>query len=477
MPVFSLPSKWGIGTVGKPAFDFVDFLSSAGQSLWQVLPMCPVDMYGSPYMSESLYAGNPFYIDIDALVEDGLLSQNDVSGIDLYFYERVDYQKLNAVLMPLFKKAFSRFDPQKYAAQYDEFIKENDFWINDYALYKVLKDKYNCAFCDFPKELKCREEAAIKKAKDELSEQIDFQIFLQFEFFSQWKKLKTYANGKGIKIIGDLPIYPRYDSADVWSSPESFMLDENLSPVLVAGTPPDAFSATGQLWGNPVYDFEAMKNGEVPYLWWKNRIKKGLQTYDIIRLDHFRAFAAFYGIPAGDDTAQNGRWISGPNIALFEDSGENLPIIAEDLGIITDDVRELLARTGFAGMSILQFGFDGMWDNPYFPEHLKENTVCYIGTHDNMTLKEFELSGSFESKRAKEYAGEGDFCRNMLKVLLESRAETAIFTLQDYLALGGYYRINTPGTKEGNWSVRFSKECFSPEIASDIYKLTKNCGR
>ena len=388
MHISSLPSPYGIGTLGKEARKFIDFLVKAGQSYWQVLPICPTSYGDSPYQSFSSFAGNPYFIDLDLLCKEKLLTKKECQsfqwGKDI---SKVDYGILHENRYPLLHKAFDRFQ-KKIPEDYKAFCKEQEDWLEDYALFMALKDIYQgAAWSEWETDIKLRRADALQKVKEELTEEIDFWKMLQYLFYKQWASLKSYANEKGIRMIGDVPIYVAMDSVDVWANPSQFYLDENLVPIDVAGCPPDAFSEDGQLWGNPLFRWDIMKKDE--YCWWTKRIEKISKLFDVVRIDHFRGFDSYYAIPFGDKTAKNGVWREGPGIALFrtiEKKLGKLNIIAEDLGFLTDSVRKMLADSGYPGMKVIQFAFDTREDGDYLPHNYTRNSVVYAGTHDNDTI-------------------------------------------------------------------------------------------
>ncbi len=482
MPVFSLPSKGGIGTFGKEAYRFVDFLCKAKQTWWQILPLNPTNYGDSPYQSFSSYAGNPYFIDPELLIEDGLLTQAEFEGFDFGDDNyRVDYEKLYQNRIAMLKLCFTRFKEDK---SYKVFIKENAFWLENYAIFMAIKNANgDVSWENWGDGLRRREETAMATAKKEHGQDIKFYCFVQYIFAKQWQALKTYANEKGIKIIGDIPIYVAYDSADVWADPEQFQLDESLKPKAVAGCPPDVFSDDGQLWGNPLYNWKHMK--AEGFAWWKRRIKHVLSLYDCVRIDHFRGFESYYSVPYGDTTAKNGKWVKGPDIALFkaleEELGKNLPIIAEDLGFLTDAVLKMLKKSGYPGMKVLQFAFDGDPDNDYLPHNFNNNCVVYTGTHDNDTVNGWAQNNDpDEVALAEKYLGakrEDSFNWAMMRAALMSVADTCVLMMQDLIGLGSEGRINTPSTVGNNWTWRIDGSCINDWLAKIIAEETTLYGR
>lgn len=485
MHLSSLPSPYGIGTMGQAARDFIDFLKRGGQSYWQILPICPTSYGDSPYQSFSTFAGNPYFIDLEELTEKGLLETSDYSEVDWESTpDKVNFGALYEKRYPILHKAVERF-LKTPAEDFESFCKEHAFWLEDYALFMTLKRAHNgSSWLDWPKELRNREKDVLAEARIVHAEQILFWKVLQYLFFTQWKSLRTYANENGIDIIGDLPIYVALDSVDVWANPDLFQLDENRVPVEVAGCPPDGFSATGQLWGNPLFNWEGMKADN--YSWWVKRIGFLCQVYNVLRIDHFRGFDSYFAIPYGDDTAVNGQWKKGPGMALFEAVEKSIGrqrIIAEDLGFMTDSVRKLLADSGFPGMKVVQFGFDSRDTNneDYLPHNYKYNYVAYVGTHDNDTIM-----GWLESADAKDVAHAKEYLRlndpanyhwDMMRALWGCVAKLAIVQAQDLLGLGSESRMNTPSTNSNNWTWRALPGSFTDELADKLYYFTKLYGR
>lgn len=482
MHITSLPSPYGIGTLGQAAYDFADFLEKAGQKLWQILPVNPTSYGDSPYQSFSTYAGNPYFIDLDLLRQDGLLEKEDYAGLNWGDDpQQTDYARIYELRFPVLKKAFRAFSAGRSAetaAEYGAFLEENSAWLEDYALYMALKFRHNGApWTLWEEELRTRKPEAIRAARAQLRQELDFWRFLQFEFDLQWKKLKQYVNEKGIRLIGDAPIYVAMDSADVWANPEMFLLDEELQPTVVAGCPPDYFAKTGQLWGNPIYDWDYLER--TGYRWWLQRIAAAVSRCDMVRIDHFRGFESYWAVPAGDETAENGEWRKGPGMKLFERVREELGdgvIIAEDLGMITDPVRELLKETGYPGMKVLQFAFTPGYESDYMPHKHVKNCICYTGTHDNDTLwgwisalEGADLEVLLRYSRSKDRE---ECLQNVIAMAWGSVADTAVATMQDFLGLGSEARMNTPSTPMGNWCWRARPEDFSAELAEKIHDLT-----
>lgn len=480
MHISSLPSPYGIGTMGKAAYDFVDFLEKAGQKLWQILPIHPTSYGDSPYQSFSVFAGNPYFIDLDMLKDEGLLKKSDYA--DIKWGKKatdVDYATIYKYRFDVLRKAFEAFKKTSSKA-YEAFKKEKSYWLDDYALYMALKFKNGGkAWSQWDEEIKLRKN--IEKYKEQLSDDIEYWKFIQFKFFEQWEKLKAYANKKGIKIIGDIPIYVAYDSVDVWVNPELFTLDENLDLVEVAGCPPDAFAVTGQLWGNPIYNWELMKKDG--YSWWVRRMKATAEMYDVIRIDHFRGFDSYYSIPASHKTAEHGEWKQGPGIELFKTLNEKIgqkEIIAENLGFLTPSVHKLLEEAGYPGMKILQFGFDPSGDSEYLPHNYERNCVVYTGTHDNEPAEGWRKNTSKKEVRfCYKYLeiGNKNFSWEFIRAIWASVADMAIAQMQDFLGLDSRARMNVPSTIGTNWRWRAKKSDFTDSLALKIREMTKLYGR
>ena len=485
LPVASLPGKYGIGTFGKAAYDFVDMLAEAGQRYWQILPLGPTSYGDSPYQSFSTFAGNPYFIDPDLLIEEGLLTKKEAGAYDFGDKpDHIDYLKIYNSRFRMLKKAFRRFDTSD--AGYISFKKRNSFWLDDYALYMAVKNHFGGkSYIEWNDDIRTRDKKALDIYSAKYAEDVEFYRFIQYKFMAQWKALKKYTNKKGIKIIGDIPIYVAFDSADTWASPDLFQFDDKGYPTAVAGCPPDAFSATGQLWGNPLYDWDHHK--KTGYKWWIRRIKHCFVLYDVVRVDHFRAFDEYYSIPYGDKTAEFGKWKKGPGYNLFaavkKQLGE-LDIIAEDLGYITDSVIKLVKRCGYPGMKILQFAFDSREDSDYLPHNYTSNSVCYTGTHDNDTLVGwFDVLKAADKKMAlsylnrKGFANDRELAEAFVRLAESSVSRLCIIPMQDHLALDGRARINYPSTLGNNWVWRMKEGAFSHALAKRIRKITKLYGR
>lgn len=483
MHISSLPGKYGIGTFGMEAVAFIDFLKKSGQKYWQILPLGQTSYGDSPYQCFSAFAGNPYFIDFELLEKEGLLAKEDYSTLDYGLDENcVDYAKLFINKNKVLRIAYEN-SKNKYDKEINKFIEENNFWLEDYALYMAVKNHFNLvSWQNWDDDIRLRKKEAIDSYKTLLKNEIDFWIFVQYMFFKQWYSLKKYANDNGIEIIGDIPIYVAEDSADIWSNPEYFNVDENMVPITVAGCPPDTFSATGQLWGNPIYNWDNLdKDG---YSWWIDRVRESFKLYDVVRIDHFRGFEAYWEIPYGNETAEFGQWTKGPGIKLFnaiKDKLGDVNIIAEDLGMMTDEVIELRDTTGFPGMKILQFGF-GEGDSRDLPHNYPVNCVAYTGTHDNDTVCGwYNVTGSKkEIEKAKRYLNltyEEGISRGLIRGVWGSPAYLAITTMQDFLGLGNDARMNMPSTLGGNWVWRASSEAFDDKLAKEIYDLTKLYGR
>lgn len=479
LPIASLPSRYGIGTFGKAAYDFVDSLKAAQQRYWQILPLGPTSYGDSPYQSFSTFAGNPYFIDLETLCEQGLLLEQELETMDFGDNEGfVNYEKLYKSRFIVLRKAFVRF-MQEGCPIYDEYKRMNEFWIDDYALFMAVKAFFNdVSWQEWDEDIKLRKPEAMAEYQLLLEDEVEFYKFLQYVFSMQWHRLKAYTKASGIKIIGDIPIYVALDSSDTWANPELFLLDENLCPAQVSGCPPDAFSDLGQLWGNPVYDWD--KHKETNYDWWVKRIKFATTTYDTVRIDHFRGFDEFYAIPYGALTAQVGEWLPGPGIELFKVINQKLgrlDIIAEDLGFLTKTVKKLLKSSGYPGMKVLQFAFNNFEDNDYLPHNYVKNCIVYTGTHDNTTTRAWYDGLSRKDKSfVRGYLNVNrKNCYNwdIIALAMSSIAKLAIVPMQDYLELGEEARINTPSTLGLNWEWRLNTGEFTPELAEKIAAMTR----
>lgn len=492
----SLPGPYGIGDLGPQAFAFADFLTDAGQSLWQTLPLGPTDNSNSPYASYSAFAGNALLISPDQLVLEGLLSPDELPTTSLFPEEHIDFRRVCAFKEALLKVAYSNYQESAHAslrAEFESFNQDHKEWLDNYALFRSLKMASNgTPWHEWEPSLVTREPGALSRAAKDLEKQIKAETFYQFLFFRQWKSLKKYCNEQGIDLIGDIPIFVAHDSVDVWTSPEQFKLKSDNLPAVVAGVPPDYFSATGQFWGNPIYDWDRLR--EDGFKWWVNRLRAAFQMFDIVRIDHFRGFAACWEIPAEAGTAETGTWVKAPGRELFQAVkaalGE-LPIIAEDLGVITADVDQLREMFNFPGMRVLQFAFDGDEENIHLPHNYPGNVVAYTGTHDNDTavgwFNRVPVPGSLST--ADEIESERNFCKEYLKTNGEeihwdfiravsaSQANTAIVPLQDVLGLGSSARMNLPNSVEGNWLWRVKPGALTDEIVTKLRSVTEAHGR
>ena len=488
--ITSLPSKYGIGTMGREAYRFVDFLVKAGQTYWQILPIGPTSYGDSPYQSSSTFAGNPYFIDLEELVTEGLLDPFELDeaafGNDP---EKVDFGKIYENRWPLLRKAAGRFlvrvggwEDAPLRRAYESFCAENAYWLDSFALFSALKERFGgVSWQDWPDAYKDSGSPEVKALADELFTETETVKALQFLFFRDWRRLKDYANENGIRIIGDIPIYVALDSADVWADPEDFQLDrKTFAPADVAGVPPDAFTDDGQLWGNPLYDWKRMK--ENGYDWWLKRVAFATAVYDVVRIDHFRGFEAYWSVPAGETTARNGRWIKGPDYDLFRTIKEklgDLPIIAEDLGVLTPGVYRLMKRVGFPGMKIMEFAFspDPSFESEYLPYRIPKNSIAYIGTHDNETALGWLANTDPESRAfAIEYmhlTEEEGYHWGFIRTLLGCPANTVIVQMQDLIALGNEARMNFPSTLENNWTWRVRSECINDWLAEILRRKTE----
>lgn len=485
LPIASLPSPYGIGGFSKEAYEFIDLLEETGQKLWQILPLGPTSYGDSPYQSFSTFAGNPYFIDLDTLAEKGWLTKEACEASDYGDNESyIDYGRIYNSRFVLLKQAFLNSDILS-DEKFTEFCKANQHWLPDYALYMALKNQNDGkSWIEWEEEIRLRKPEAVEYYKKELEEECNFYEFLQYEFHEQWTKVKEYAHKKRIQIVGDVPIYVAFDSADTWANPELFQLDEKNLPLGVAGCPPDAFSATGQLWGNPLYNWAYHK--KTGYDWWLKRIAYCFDLYDIVRIDHFRGFDEYYSIPYGDETAVNGHWEKGPGMDLFNTVKEKLgelDIIAEDLGFLTESVFQLLKDSGYPGMKVLQFAFDPSEDSDYLTYKYQRNCVVYTGTHDNDTTAGwFEKLSDGDKEVALRYMNsfytpKEEQHWDLIALAMRSTADTCIIPVQDFLGLGSEARINMPSTLGDNWKWRMTKGAFSEELKEKIRRMTKLYGR
>ena len=483
MPVSSLPSPYGIGSFGKSAYDFVDNLVAARQKFWQILPLGPTSFGDSPYASFSAFAGNPYFIDLDKLVEEGLLESDYVHSFMWNMEEQyVDYGLIYNSRFQVLRTAFKNSSHQNLD-EYKTFLKENEYWLEGYCLYSACKNKFEgTSWTDWESEIKFRDEESVQELKEELKDDIEFYKFVQYKFYEQWNQLKEYANDKEIEIIGDIPLYVAMDSADVWQHTEFFQLDEELNPTKVAGVPPDVFSETGQRWGNPLYDWKKLEAED--FSWWRKRMEHSARLYDVIRIDHFIGMVKYYAIPAEDEDARNGAWEKGPGLKLIQVMNESIgdkKIIAEDLGVQMPEVVKVLEKSGYPGMKVLEFAFDGNRKNDHLPYYWTQNTVAYGGTHDNDTLMGY-FTGlqSWELGYVREYME----CRNgsiedlvdkIFRTAYASVADLVIFQMQDVLKVGNIGRMNLPSSMGTNWRWRMLQGQFGPEERSEERRVGKEC--
>ena len=488
MPISSLPGKYGIGCFNLKAYEFVDFLRDAGQTYWQILPIHPTSYGDSPYQSFSTFAGNPYFIDLEALIAEGVLSNAECDSV--FFGDEEDdinyaalYEGRKILLTMAYERSRISENPE-----YQKFIADNGWWLDDYALFMALKDFFNgqCWY-EWPEDIRLRYDYALDYYRRELYFDIEYQKYLQFKFFQQYGWLKNYANSQGVKIIGDIPIYVAMDSADTWANPRLFQLDDRNMPTAVAGCPPDGFSATGQLWGNPLYRWDYHR--ETGFDWWLTRLWYVYQLYDVTRIDHFRGFDEYYSIPYGHKTAEFGHWEKGPGIELFRRAEEVLgwhEVIAEDLGFVTDSVRQLVRDSGFPGMKVLQFAFDSRDTGSardYLPHNYTENAVVYTGTHDNdTTIGWFEAISDDDWNLAREYlcdfyTPDEEMDQPFVALAMQSIARMCIIPMQDYLGLGTEARMNIPSTIGCNWRWRMTEDQFTEDLCRDILAQTRRYGR
>ena len=482
MHITSLPGPYGIGTMGRHAFSFVDFLKESGQSYWQILPLNPTGYGDSPYQSCSTFAGNHYLIDLDLLVEEGLLKKKELENITWHVSEtKVSFGLLYNHRLKVLRLAYDRFKDKKAL---DAFCKENSAWLPDFALFMAIKNRFGGKpWYDWEEDLKFRKPEAIEKARKELAEEIQVYCFVQYLFFKQWNSLRAYAHSQGVRIIGDVPIYVPYDSVDVWTNPAQFQMDEKLDPVAVAGCPPDGFTEDGQLWGNPLYRWDVMeKDG---FAWWIKRLAAAGAMYDVVRLDHFRGLESYWSVPYGDKTARNGKWVKGPGLAFVNAIRNGLPkleMIAEDLGYMTQEVMDLRDASGYPGMKVLQFAFDPKEPSDYLPHTYTRNTVCYTGTHDNMTMQQwFDTATEEEVELATAYMhltpDEGPVWGS-IRTAMASVSDICVIQMQDFVEFGGEARMNFPGTlSDSNWTWRAKCDIMKPTLSKRIYNMTKLYGR
>ena len=477
--ISSLSGDDGIGTIGRSAYKWVDFLNSAGVKYWQILPLNPTGYGNSPYQGLSASAGNPLFIDLQELVYEGFLNTTDLQQPPHFPLQKVNFQKVLSWKPKMLRHAYERFlsgELTQINEAYDQFVDTNDSWLRDFGLFMAVREKYQLvSWNNWPDPLRTRDPKTLQTFKKENRQEIEFHKFLQFLFFRQWGKLKSYANSMGVQLIGDIPIFMGYDCADVWAYPHLFQLDKDLEPLAVAGVPPDFFSDTGQLWGNPLYDWKSHQKEN--YKWWNARVRETLKTVDLIRLDHFRGFAGYYRIPAGAETAEVGEWVPGPGKDLFDamltEIGR-LPFIAEDLGIITEDVIALRERYNFPGMRLLQFGFWKDGDHEFLPHNYPDNCVVYTGTHDNdTTVSWYTKAPLYERKFCTSYLGghTADIAHEMIRTIWRTNARIAIAPLQDFMRLGGWARMNLPATTTGNWLWRMKPGAVTQQLVEWVKKI------
>ena len=481
LPIFSLPGDYGIGTLGSGARQFIDFLAQARQHTWQILPLVPPGSGDSPYMSPSAFAGNPWLLDLEEFVQRGLLTREELNGARYPQPDRVDYDWLRENRPPLLRTAWKRdTDTAARAA----FLQEQADWLPDHALFSAIHEKLGLPLDQWPHDIRCREPDAMERWGQSLSDEVDFQVFLQYHFFRQWRALKTYANQKGIAIMGDLPIYVSADSVEVWSQPQLFQMDADFVPTAVAGVPPDAFSDVGQYWGNPLYDWAGHK--KELFSWWTRRLQNAALLYDRLRIDHFRGFHTYWAIPASSKVAKDGKWEKGPGQALLDHFAKEVPqleLIAEDLGVLDDDVWHFIHNSGIPGMKILVFAFDPNGESSYLPHNCPKESVVYTGTHDTPTFVQWlfdeaspaerEFASDYLRLRADEGFGWGAICGAWM-----SPSALAIAPLQDVLGLGADARVNFPGTTgPNNWSWRVRSAALNGDVSGKLAKITRTYRR
>ena len=486
--ITSLPSLYGIGDLGPAAFRFADFLAGAKQQYWQVLPLNPTQLVGhnSPYHTCSAFASNPLFISLEFLIQDGLLESSDIEPLPSFSAEKVDYPRVAGFKENCLSIAYERFKTKKNWGDYERFCRQNSYWLDDFTLFVALKSYFGTAeWSEWPQQFRDRNPESLRLAGMELIDRIEQEKFLQYVFCKQWFELKTYGNEKGIKFIGDIPIYVNYDSADVWVHHDLFKLDADKRPSVVAGVPPDYFSETGQIWGNPVYNWEVLRQKD--YRWWIQRIRHNLNLFDYVRLDHFRGFVQYWEVPVDEKTAENGQWIKASAYSFFDTLFKRfscLPVIAEDLGVITYDVREVLNCFEFSGMKVLMFAFGADFPSSVFlPHNYVKSCVAYTGTHDNNTLRgwyENEATADMKNK-LRQYIGgqynEDQLHWEMIRLLMMSAANTVIIPMQDVLGLGSNARMNQPATHKGNWQWRLPPQLITQTLISRILELTETYER
>jgi len=483
--ISSLPGKYGVGSMGFEAFQWVDFLSETGTKYWQILPLNPAGSGNSPYQGLSAFAGNPFFIDPEGLLEMGLLNKDDLPRSNYFPIQKVDFKKMAYWKTRLFTRAFNHFlseDQSPIKQDFEYFKEENKYWLKDFAMFMEIFEQQNrISWNLWPEPLKMRDPKALHAFTKDNSEQVEFHCFLQFIFALQLRNLKSYATEKKIQLFGDIPIFMGYDSADVWANPHLFQLDQNRERTAVAGVPPDFFSATGQLWGNPLYDWEMHKKEK--YRWWINRIQAVLKTVDLARMDHFRGFASYFSIPVGAETAQDGQWMPGPGAHFFDALKRKLgrlPFAAEDLGVITPDVTALRDRYQFPGMRLIQIAFSGDASHEFLPHNYPVNCIAYTGTHDNdTTVGWYKKAPTHEKRFCSRYLGCGGrgIVHEMIRTIWRSNALVAIAPMQDFLRLGSHARMNTPATPEGNWQWRMKPDAITPKLKRWIREMNTTFGR
>ena len=491
LSVTSLPSKYGIGCFDKAAYDFVDWLAEAGQRYWQILPLGATShtgAYDSPYQAYSAFAGNPYFISLEDLIQEGVLTEAECEAASFGANpERVDYEALHEKRLPLLHKAYERSDISRNA-DFNAFCADNFWWLDDYALFMAVREFFGGAgWTQWPEDIRMHYNFALDYYREKLYFDVEFHKYLQFKFWEQWSRLKRYANEKHIKIVGDLPIYVSPDGSDVWAQPEMFQLDEENRMLQVAGCPPDDFSADGQLWGNPLYRWDY--HAQTGYHWWVTRMWYSYQLYDMVRLDHFRGFDEYFAIPADSKTARDGHWEKGPGMDLFDTLTEQLGqrlVIAEDLGLMTDGVRELVRDSGYPNMKVIQFAFNAVdlgGGNEYLPHNYRNNCVVYSGTHDNETLAGWFAGLDKETREfIRTYVDDHAVAnkwmyRKLVNLVMRSAADTCIIPIQDWLGLDNSARMNTPGTVGINWSWRVKRELLTPELAEQVREVTMRYGR